>query len=67
MKSHTDRAYEVLRARIVSLALPPGAVLKEEELMSDLALGRNPIREALQRLARDDLEVIQPRRGTNRR
>ena len=63
MVSQTDRAYEVIKARIVNLDLPPGAVLKETELMDELGLGRTPIREALQRLARDDLVVIQPRRG----
>jgi DNA-binding GntR family transcriptional regulator len=31
--------------------------------MQSLNLGRTPIREALQRLARDDLVIIQPRRG----
>jgi len=63
MTSQTDQAYEQIKARIVNLDLSPGAVLKETELMNDLNLGRTPIREALQRLARDDLVVIQPRRG----
>jgi len=63
MLSQTDRAYEVIKARIVSLNLSPGDVLKETDLMEELGLGRTPIREALQRLARDDLVVIQPRRG----
>jgi len=63
MLSQTDRAYSILKSRIVSLELPPGAILREEELMGTLGLGRTPIREALQRLARDDLVIIQPRRG----
>ena len=63
MTSQTDRAYDVIKARIVNLELPPGSVLREAELMESLGLGRTPIREALQRLARDDLVVIQPRRG----
>lgn len=63
MTSQTERAYSILKAKIVSLEYPPGKVLKEAELMQELGIGRTPIREALQRLARDDLVVIQPRRG----
>jgi len=63
MLSQTDRAYNVLKSRIVSLELPPGAILREDELTETLGLGRTPIREALQRLARDDLVIILPRRG----
>jgi len=63
MSSQTDKAYHILKARIVNLELPPGSVIKENELMQELELGRTPIREALQRLARDDLVVILPRRG----
>ncbi len=63
MTSQTDRAYNILKAKIVSLEYPPGKVLREAELIQELGIGRTPIREALQRLARDDLVVIQPRRG----
>ncbi len=63
MLSQTDRAYNVLKTRIVNLELPPGAILREDELTETLGLGRTPIREALQRLARDDLVIILPRRG----
>ena len=48
---------------IVRLELAPGSVLNESELMDDLGLGRTPIREALQRLRRDELVTILPRRG----
>jgi len=48
---------------IVRLELAPGEVLNESELMQDLDLGRTPIREALQRLRRDQLVTILPRRG----
>ena len=59
-----DRAYIELRDRIVSLSLPPGAPLLEDALISDLAVGRTPIREAIKRLALEDLVTIYPRRGT---
>src|SRR5271170_3920775 len=48
---------------IVTLQLAPGTVLSEQALALRLEIGRTPIREALQRLARDGLVVILPRRG----
>lgn len=48
---------------IVRLELAPGSVLNESALMSELDIGRTPIREALQRLRRDELVTILPRRG----
>ena len=59
----TDRAYRQLEELIVTLQLPPATVLSEQVLAQRLDIGRTPIREALQRLARDGLVVILPRRG----
>jgi len=59
----TDRAYGELEELIVTLQLSPGTVLSEQALALRLKIGRTPIREALQRLARDGLVVIMPRRG----
>jgi DNA-binding GntR family transcriptional regulator len=59
----TDRAYRMLEELIVTLALPPETILSEQSLAARLGIGRTPIREALQRLARDGLVVILPRRG----
>jgi len=59
----TDRAYRELEEMIVTLQLSPGTVLSEQALSARLKIGRTPIREALQRLARDGLVVIMPRRG----
>ncbi|MEE9576976.1 MAG: GntR family transcriptional regulator [Gemmatimonadota bacterium] len=59
----TDQAYGELEERIVTLQLEPGAVLSEATLAKQLGFGRTPIREALQRLAREGLVVIFPRRG----
>jgi DNA-binding GntR family transcriptional regulator len=61
--SLTDRAYSELEERIVTLQLEPGAVLSEATLAHQLGFGRTPVREALQRLAREGLVVIFPRRG----
>ena len=59
-----ERAYHELRDRIVTLRLPPGTVLREDTLMRDLRIGRTPLREAVKRLALEDLVSVQPRRGT---
>lgn len=48
---------------IVRLDLAPGDVLREDELQAQLGIGRTPIREALQRLARDQFVTVMPRRG----
>src|SRR5262245_13978251 len=61
--SLTDRAYRKLEEMIVTLQLAPGAVVSETALSEKLGIGRTPIREALQRLARERLIVVLPRRG----
>jgi len=48
---------------IVTLRIAPGAAVSEQELAGNLGIGRTPIREALQRLAREGLVAILPRRG----
>jgi DNA-binding GntR family transcriptional regulator len=64
VKLEADRAYVDLRDRIVTLKLQPGTVLREDELMRDLEVGRTPLREAVKRLALENLVAVQPRRGT---
>jgi len=59
----TDQAYRRLEEMIVTLQLMPGDVLSEQALSTELDIGRTPIREALQRLAREGLIVILPRKG----
>lgn len=59
----TGRAYAEIEELIVTLRLRPGAAVSEAELSQRLKIGRTPIREALQRLAREGLVTILPRRG----
>jgi DNA-binding GntR family transcriptional regulator len=59
-----DRAYLTIRGLIVSLELPPGAVIDERQLMQRLGLGRTPVREALRKLAQEQLVEVFPRRGS---
>ncbi len=62
-QSLTDRAYADIEEMIVFLKLAPGGAISEAELSNHLGIGRTPIREALQRLARERLVQILPRRG----
>jgi DNA-binding GntR family transcriptional regulator len=59
-----ERAYLELRDRIVTLRLAPGTALREDELMRQMDIGRTPLREAVKRLALENLVAVQPRRGT---
>ncbi|MBC7940476.1 MAG: GntR family transcriptional regulator [Chitinophagaceae bacterium] len=61
--SLTDRAYTDIEEMIITLKLAPGSAISESELSAHLGIGRTPIREALQRLARERLVAILPRRG----
>src|SRR6185436_17460148 len=59
----TERAYRLIEEQIVMLRLKPGEVLSEQWLSAFIEIGRTPIREALQRLAREGLVTILPRKG----
>jgi len=63
-RSQSEEAYLRIRERIVSLNMPPGSVVNESRLRGELRIGRTPIREALQRLARENLVRSIPHRGT---
>lgn len=57
-------AYETLRDEILSLALEPGQLLDETTLAERFGMSRSPVREALIRLAGDDLVVTLSNRST---
>jgi DNA-binding GntR family transcriptional regulator len=59
----TEQAYRLIEEQIVTLRLKPGEVLSEQTLSATFKIGRTPIREALQRLAREGLITILPRKG----
>lgn len=59
----TDRAYEIIEEAIVTLRLPPGTAISENALSEMTGIGRTPIREAIQRLARENLILVLPQRG----
>jgi DNA-binding GntR family transcriptional regulator len=61
--SLSTTAYERIKDMIVRVELAPGAVVREDDLQARTGIGRTPIREALQRLERDQLVTVIPRRG----
>ncbi|ANI41554.1 GntR family transcriptional regulator [Mycolicibacterium vaccae] len=58
-----DQAFLDIERMIVLQDLPPGTLVSEKQLMERTGLGRTPVREALQRLARERLVEIHPNRG----
>ncbi len=59
----TERAYEAIESMITFQELAPGSLVSESMLMERTGLGRTPVREALQRLARERMVEIHPSRG----
>src|SRR5438105_1519512 len=64
IRSQSEEAYQRILERIVCLEMPPGSVVNEARLREELRIGRTPIREALQRLARENLVRSIHHRGT---
>lgn len=63
-ESVRHRVHTLLRARITSLELLPGAPLSENELAGELEVSRTPVREALILLGEEALVDVFPKLGT---
>ena len=63
MAGGQDRAYSVLRLRVVGGHYPPGFHLREEPLARELGLSRTPVRAALRRLVEDGLATTDAGQG----
>lgn len=63
-KTSADIIYEKLHAAIASMELRPGTPVSEMRLTADFGVSRTPVREALQRLAKEKLVEIVPKSGT---
>ena len=59
-----DYTKRVIRDKIISLELEPGAVISDRELASWMNLSRTPVREALLDLAKVKIVEIYPQRGS---
>lgn len=61
--SRTESAYALLKGMILSGELGPADLIDANSLTDTLALGRTPVREALQRLQTEGIVRIIPKRG----
>ena len=61
--SLSDQAYSQIEEMIVTMQLAPETPVSEAQLSAFLGIGRTPIREAIQRLSREHLVSIIPKRG----
>jgi DNA-binding GntR family transcriptional regulator len=59
-----QQVHDTLRDEILTLALAPGQLLDETSLADRFGLSRSPVREALIRLAAEELVVTLPNRST---
>ncbi|MBT2521366.1 GntR family transcriptional regulator [Arthrobacter sp. ISL-28] len=59
-----DHTLETLRRRIISLQLPPGEPLSENELAQELGVSRTPVRESLILLREEGLVQVFPQIGS---
>ncbi|MDF2689370.1 MAG: GntR family transcriptional regulator, partial [Microvirga sp.] len=59
-----DQTLETLRRRIISLQLPPGEPLSENELAQELGVSRTPVRESLILLREEGLVQVFPQIGS---
>ena len=62
--SLADDVYDDLRMLIVKLELRPGSILNEKDLCERFSVSRTPLREAILRLAQNNLVTVAPRHAT---
>jgi DNA-binding GntR family transcriptional regulator len=62
-ESISDKIYGAIYEQICNQTLPLGSRLKEEQVARDLGVSRTPLREALNRLIKDGLLEMEPRKG----
>lgn len=62
--SASSQLHDLLRARIISLELAPGAPLARAELAEQYGVSQTPVRDALQKLEQDGLVFVYPQSRT---
>lgn len=58
-----EKAYRLIKHRILENVFPAGTIMLEQELAELLEMSRTPVREAMIRLAREGMIDIRPRHG----
>lgn len=62
--SQRDRAYQYIRAKLVSGRLPPGSRLSHRALAKEIGMSFIPVREAVSQLVSEGLVAHEPKLGT---
>lgn len=62
-RSLSEKAYETIKAEIITCALRPGQQIAQRQLADQYQVGMTPVREALQRLAQEGFVQPIPRFG----
>lgn len=63
-QSKSGLAYEAVRNAIITLALQPGARIDKGKICAQLGVSRQPLSEALARLAAERLVAVEPQKGS---
>ncbi|MEX2495104.1 MAG: GntR family transcriptional regulator [Woeseia sp.] len=61
--AHSDRVYRAVKARVIACEFPQGRRIFLEPVAKSLGVSTTPVREALNRLAAEDLVIKAPRKG----
>ncbi len=62
-ESLKQKAYNIIKKKIVTCEYPPNMLLNEEELKDEIGASRTPVRDALSRLEQEKLVHILPKKG----
>ncbi|PYG28924.1 GntR family transcriptional regulator [Pelagimonas varians] len=60
----SQRVYEQIRERIISMTWQPGARVSEKDVATELGVSKTPVREAFIRLSEEGLMDIRPQSGS---
>jgi DNA-binding GntR family transcriptional regulator len=63
VRTLSDQTYDVVRRRILTGAMAPGAPVRQDTIAVELGVSKIPLREALSRLEQDGLLSSYPNRG----
>ncbi|MBM9593481.1 GntR family transcriptional regulator [Roseitranquillus sediminis] len=61
----SEAIYRTLREQIVTLVRPPGTQLSDKNICAEFGVSRTPVREAILKLAEEELVVVRPKSGTS--
>lgn len=63
VNSLKEKAYQIIKEKIVSCEYPPNTFLNENILQKEIGVSRTPIRDAIGRLEQENLVKIIPKKG----